>query len=585
MSTRKFVLRLFQSAFIFVALLLGVATPALAYFAPGNHQAASLVLGQANFTSSVDSTTQTTFYDPGGVAIDPATHKVFVVDGNNQRVLRFASLYSLANGAPAEGVLGQPDFTSATGATTQAGMYYPQGLFVDAGGHLWVADYFNHRVLRFDNASSKANGANADGVLGQPDFTSSDNHTTQNGMWAPYAVFVDGNGRLWVAEIGNNRVLRFDNAASKANGANADGVLGQPNFVSGAARTSQAGMNTPTGLAVDTAGGLWVADAGNNRVLRFKSAAGKPHGANADGVLGQPDFVSNAAHTTQNGMNGAHGVAVDSATGRLYVGDRLNNRILVYNAAGGLANGANASYVLGQLNFTSATGNAGGISAASLFQPCGLFFDPQIKVLLAADYANSRVLMYGTPSSYLTANSNAAYDGRVLESSETSSVGGSVNNLGSLVVGDDAGNKQYRSLVSFDTSALPDNAVIRSVTLKIKQAGTVGTDPFAGFGSLLADIKLGSFGAAALQIPDFQAAASADAIGHFVAINSAPGWYQLAVPAADYQFVNPAGLTQFRIRFSLDDNNNHVADFATFFAGDAPAGADRPKLIVEYTLP
>jgi len=83
---------------------------------------------------------------------------------------------------------------------------------------------------------------------------------------------VDSAGRLWVADFFNNRVLRFDGAADKANGANADGVLGQPNFTSNGAATTASGMNSPGGLAIDTAGHLWVADNLNSRVLRFDGA-------------------------------------------------------------------------------------------------------------------------------------------------------------------------------------------------------------------------------------------------------------------------------------------------------------------------
>jgi hypothetical protein len=65
-------------------------------------------------------------------------------------------------------------------------------------------------VLRFDGAAGKANGAVADGVLGQSDFTSSAQATTASGMSGLFGVAVDGAGRLWVADIFNNRVLRFD---------------------------------------------------------------------------------------------------------------------------------------------------------------------------------------------------------------------------------------------------------------------------------------------------------------------------------------------------------------------------------------
>jgi len=104
----------------------------------------------------------------------------------------------------------------------------------------------------------------------------------------------------------------------------------------------------------------------------------------------------------------------------------------------------------------------------------------------------------------------------------------------------------------------------------------------SAFGSLLADIKKGTFGTAALQTTDFQVTASADAIGLFSSIGS--GWYQLVVPASDYTYINLKGLTQFRLRFTSTSNNNNVADYDMLDAGEA-ASAYRPVLTVEYSQP
>jgi sugar lactone lactonase YvrE len=569
-------------ALLLTAMTLMLVIPAQAYFAPSNGQAATLVLGQADFTSNSSATTQSRMNGPFGPAVDPTTHKVFVSDEFNNRVLRFASLYALTNGASAEAVLGQTNFTSNSSATTQSKMFNPTGVFVDGSGRLWVADYSNNRILRFDNASTIPSGANADGVLGQPDFIHNTINTTQIGLNHPGDIFVDASGRLWVVDAFNNRVLRFDNAAAKAHGAIADGVLGQQDFTSNSVATTQNGMHFPIGIFGDASGRLWVGDAQNNRVLRFDNAASKANGANADGVLGQPNFTSNSFAATQNGMYNPSGVAGDNSTGRLYVADYTNNRILVFNSAASLANGANASYVLGQTNFTTSTSNTGGLSAATLDGPGAAFYDPISNVLLAADLVNNRVLMYGKPSASYT--STGADDGWVLESTATSNKGGTMSATGTLIVGDDASNKQYRSILYFNTASLPDNAVIKSATLKIYKAGAVGTDPLTltAFGSLLADIQKGAFGTAALQTTDFQATASASAIGHFSSIGS--GWYQLVIPVSDYKYVNLTGVTQFRLRFSATSNDNSIADYDTFDAGEA-ASAYRPMLTIEYSLP
>jgi DNA-binding beta-propeller fold protein YncE len=336
------------------------------------------------------------------VTVDPVSGKVFVADGGNNRVLRFSDVLALSNGAPAEAVLGQPNFATSSPQTTQDGMNSPAGVAVDSGGHLWVADLYNSRVLRFDHAASKTDGANADGVLGQPDFTSNFGPqdfclATAALMCFPQGVAVDSSGRLWVADAENHRVLRFDNAASKSDGADADGVLGQPDFTTKDCNCTPGGMCDNWGLTVDAGGHLWVADLEYQRVLRFDNAASKADGADADGVLGQPDFTSAGDHYgSQSGMAHPIDVTVDT-NGRLYVAELYNDRVLIFNNAASLPNGANASSELGQPDFTSSGPNNGGLSAASLYQPGGVFFDPAAKVLWVADSLNNRVLMYGQP--------------------------------------------------------------------------------------------------------------------------------------------------------------------------------------------
>src|SRR5574340_1364374 len=164
---------------LLVIAVLPFATPVFALFIPTNMQAATLVLGQPDFVSSSFGTSQTNMKEPQDVAVDPTTGKVFVSEHWNHRVLRFANVSALQNGAAAEAVLGEPDFTSVAANLTQNGFDSPFGLTVDASGRLWVADSEHDRVLRFDNASTKANGANADGVLGQADFTTVTEATSQ----------------------------------------------------------------------------------------------------------------------------------------------------------------------------------------------------------------------------------------------------------------------------------------------------------------------------------------------------------------------------------------------------------------------
>ena len=189
--------------------------------------------------------------------------------------------------------------------------------------------------------------------------------------------------------------------------------------------------------------------------------------------------------------------------------------------------------------------------------------------------------------------SSGAYDGWVLEISETSGKGGSLSKTATtLRIGDDVANKQYRSILSFNTGGLPDDALITGVTLKIRRQAIVGgLNPFPLLMGMYVDVMKGAFGLGTLEIKDFQATAVSSklkAFGPFKPSANASGWYSLNLPSAAYAYINKtstsAGLTQVRLRFKLDDNNNFLDNYLSFFSGNAPA-TSRPQLIIQYTIP
>jgi predicted esterase/DNA-binding beta-propeller fold protein YncE len=317
-----------------------------------NNMPASGVLGQIDFTSGTSGTTSSKLNAPSGVAVDPTTGKLFVADRYNNRVLRWSSSEKMLNGSSAESVFGQPDFFTSTSGLSASKFNDPLRVFVDSSGTLWVSDYLNNRVLKFNDASSRENGSSADVVLGQPNFTTNTSGTTSNKLKGPVGVFVDGQGRLWVTDRLNHRVLRFDNASSKISGSNADGVLGQSDFITGTSGLSATKMNRPMGVYVDEFDNLWVCEDDNNRVIRFDSVSFKSDGAAADGVLGQPDFTTNLKSYSRNGVSNIRGVFGDDS-GRLYLVDEDNNRVLIFNHAASRPNGAYADYELGQPDFGS----------------------------------------------------------------------------------------------------------------------------------------------------------------------------------------------------------------------------------------
>jgi hypothetical protein len=190
-----------------------------------------------------------------------------------------------------------------------------------------------------------------------------------------------------------------------------------------------------------------------------------------------------------------------------------------------------------------------------------------------------------TTTSSASFKSNSTNDGWILESGENSNTGGSVERNGTTFnVGDDQKNRQYKSILSFDTNSLPDNAVIVSAQLQIKRQSVFGTDPFGTHGSLISEIRSGSFSdSAVLQIDDFSALASSNSVrDQFAPLTSS--WYTAKLSTANLALINKAGLTQFRLSFTKDDNDDLGSDYVKFFSGNSISGY-QPQLIITYYVP
>jgi hypothetical protein len=186
----------------------------------------------------------------------------------------------------------------------------------------------------------------------------------------------------------------------------------------------------------------------------------------------------------------------------------------------------------------------------------------------------------------MTFYSIGSADGWILESTETSNRGGTRNSIATTFnLGDDALDRQYRAILHFNTAALPDNAVIVKVTLRIRKQGQVGVNPFLTHGGLKVDIRKLFFGSTAgLVITDFQAPASKLAVGTFSA-TPVLNWYSANILSTGFPYINKAGTTQFRLRFIKDDNDDRNADYMKFFSGNYAAASIRPTLIIEYRIP
>ncbi|MBI1977288.1 MAG: hypothetical protein HYS55_00885 [Candidatus Omnitrophica bacterium] len=385
----------FLASFLFLLVL---SIPS-SYAELENFQEADVVVGQPDFTTATANfggRSARTLSGPRQIVSDG--RKLFIADRINHRILIWNQVPT-TNFAPADVVLGQPDFSSATADNGGIGartLTFPIGVSSD-GKRLFIVDFGNSRVLIW-NAIPTTNFAPADVVLGQPNFTSDAENNGGIGARTldfPTKAVSDGK-RLFVTDASNNRVLIW-NTIPTSNFQPADVVVGQPNFTSITLNNGGRGARTlsgPGGVASDGQR-LFVSDQTNNRVLIWNSIP-TTNFQSADVVLGQPNFSSGTAN---NGGRGARtlsnpiGVATDGK--RLFVVDNVNNRILIWNSIP-TENFTPADIVLGQPNFTSSTANNGGRSAKTLSAPRMIASDGTR--LFVVDFTNQRVLIWNIAS-------------------------------------------------------------------------------------------------------------------------------------------------------------------------------------------
>ncbi len=397
------------------SLILGIVLLlAILHAAAGNALAAifdryaDAVLGQPNFSSTVPNNggvSAQSLYKPGGIAVDPASGRLYIADSYNHRVLSWPSAAAFVNHAAADMVFGQGgDFTTNTankGGISANSLNRPEGLIVDSQGNLYVADRGNHRVLRFNNPPS--GDTTADYVFGQGgDFTTNTANKggiSANSLSSPTGVAVDASDNLYVADTNNNRILKFDNPTSDAT---ADLVIGQPNFTSASSGAGANGLSQPQGVALDLAGNLFVTDTGNFRALGYVAPLATNQAATR--VFGQISLDANLDNCVllpaANTLCEPVGIFVDQL-GVLYISDVQFDRVLLFYTPLVGAPPVDADEVIGQPDFTNEF-NPKPPYSYGLDYPNALAVDSQRNLYLS-DSNNNRALRYDTvmPQAYL----------------------------------------------------------------------------------------------------------------------------------------------------------------------------------------
>ena len=286
--------------------------------------------------------TAAAFHTPDGVAYDPATNDLIVADSVNNEI-RQITPSGVVTTLAGTGSVGHADGPVATATFDE-----PEGVAVDASGNIFVADKLNNEIREIS-------GGNVTTFAGQLTSGSLDGTGTAASFYNPEGVAVDAKGNVYVADSANDEIREISPSGVVTTLAGST-VAGSADGTGAAAQ-----FTYPTGVALDTSGNVYVADAGNNEIRKIApggvvtTIAGTTAFGHADGLGSLASF------------SGPTGVAVDSA-GNIYVADSANSEIRVV-APTGLVSTLTGSY--------AATGTQDGSLAQATFNgPSGIAIDP-----------------------------------------------------------------------------------------------------------------------------------------------------------------------------------------------------------------
>ena len=319
---------------------------------------------------------------PTGVAVD-GSGNLYIADQWNHRIRKVDSSGNISTVAGN----GTGGFSGDGAAATAAQLAFPTDVEVDGSGNLYIADSQNHRIRKVDTAgviTTVAGSGTAVYTTGslRGGYSGDGAAATAAQLTAPSGVAVDGAGNLYIADSGNGRIRKVDSAGviTTVAGNGTHGFSGD----GGAAIAAQ--LFLPIRVAVDGAGNLYIADSGNGRIRKVDSS----------GVIttvagnGTGGFSGDGGAAVAARLSSPEGVALDGS-GNLYIADKGNGRIRKVDASTG-----NISTVAGGGSWSPGLGDGGAATAASLSNPrdVGVALDGSGNLYIA-DRGNHRIRKAG----------------------------------------------------------------------------------------------------------------------------------------------------------------------------------------------
>ena len=266
---------------------------------------------------------------PTGVAVD-AHGNVFIADGGDEEIREVARNGIITRLAGTGGECADPATCGDAGAALSARLASPDGVALDGHGDVFIADSGDNEIRRVDPHGTITTVAGDGSSCASPPACGDGGAATRGQLNDPESVAVDGHGALVIADNGDNEIRRVSSGHITRVAGAGTACASAPKCGDGGSALSGT-LNAPEGVAVDPAGDVFIADWGDNEV-RMVSRHGTISSVAGDGVAcAPPAACGDTGPATGAQLSSPDGVAVDSA-GDVYIGHTYDNYTLTVSA-------------------------------------------------------------------------------------------------------------------------------------------------------------------------------------------------------------------------------------------------------------
>ena len=373
--------------------------------------------------------TDANLYEPSGIALD-ALGNLYIADSHNNRIRKVDANTSIISTVAGDGSY---SFGGDGGLATNASIYAPLGITVDAFGNLYIADTDNNRIRKVNANTgiiSTVAGGISTGGLGDGGLA------TNARLSTPSSVAFDASGNVYIADKGNERIRKVTTTTGIIST-----VAGSGFNIGDGGLATVANLYFPTCVTFDASGNLYIADYWNHRIRKVTTSTGIISTVAGNGNQG---FGGDGGLATAANLNFPTGVALDS-TGNLYIADQ-NNRIRKVNPVTGIIN------TIAGNGFTTYGGDGGIANIASLNDPYDTAID-SLGNLYISDFGNNRIRKVSAGTNIITTiagDGNNAYGGdggAATAASLNGPKGMAIDGLGNIYFADES-NHRIRKVIA-----------------------------------------------------------------------------------------------------------------------------------------